>query len=50
MTEDLHESDAEEKMNESESDAPLFFVDAHGSTELLEECQVRYSAINATPS
>ena len=42
MTENLHENDAEDIMNENESDVPLFFVDAHGSTELLEECQVRF--------
>lgn len=35
-------SDLEEnKMDEDESNAPLFFVDAQGSSELVEQCQVR---------
>ena len=41
MTEDLHENRAEDKGNGNESDDPLFFVDAHGSAEILEGCQVR---------
>jgi hypothetical protein len=42
MTEDLDQKNEEDEMDENETHDPLFFVDAQGSSELLERCQVRF--------
>lgn len=39
MTEDLDQKNEEDEMDENETHDPLFFVDAQGSSELLERCQ-----------